>query len=449
MKRSLKLRFGAMIFTLIFLLGSVSVFADEETPVVEEEPEIGAEYAVIFNADDDGEILYGKNEKKPVYCGFLPRVMTCLLIAESGKLEETVTVTQGMLVNTPQISTAQLRAGDVLTYRDLITCIAVVNSQEAAVAAATGLAGDLKAFVKMMNDRAAELGAKDTLFTNVTGNFVSNTKQISTMEDCAKIISAALQQEVIAEAATLRTAKITVNGKTKNLYTRNMLIEPTGSNYNSAAKGLFIYSQDASNASIATCRKDSERNIISMAVTTKGLEAVYKDAGVLLEYSRNRYISRTLLTRGDALAEVTVKNGKEVDYVVLAAAESVTALIPKIYGEEKAALTFDIPEEVEAPVEKGTVLGTVTVSCGGREYGTVELKTQAGVELDYFELYSSRMMKFFANPWLWVILGGLLFIVAGYIFLAYRLNNPKKKKTPAKETGGRIRMTGGDEDEDE
>ena len=449
MKKSLKLRLGALLFALI--LGAAPLFslAEEkaEAPEPEKEPEISGKYAVIFNADDGGEILYGKNENEKVYCGFLPRVMTCLLIAESGKLDETAKVTKGMLVNTPQISTAQLKAGDELTYRDLLLCIAVVNSQEAAVAAATNLAGDLKSFVKMMNDKAAELGAENTLFTNVTGNFVSNTKQYSTLADCAKIISAALQQEVIAEAATLRTAKITVNGKQKNLYTRNMLIEPTGSNYNAAAKGLFIYSQGASNSSIATCRKDSSRSIISMTVTDGGLEAVYKDAGALLEYSKDRYVSRTLLSKGDALAEVKVKNGKDVDFSVLTASDSVTALIPKIYGEEKPTLTFDIPAEIDAPIEKGVVLGTVTVSCGGKEYGTVELKTQTAVELDHFELYSARLMAFFSNPVLWIILGGLLLLVVGYIYLAYRLNHPRKKKTPAKETGGRIRMTGSEDDD--
>ncbi len=439
MKHSLKWIVGVLILTLI---GSYAlVFQAEETePQKEELPEIGAEYAVIFNADD-GEILYGKQETTPVFCGFLSRVMTCLLIAESGRTEEMVTVTQGMLVNTPQISTAQLKAGDTLTYGDLITCILVANSQEAAVAAATGLAGDLKTFVSQMNQKAQELEANHTLFTNVTGDFVSNTKQISTLEDCAKIISAALQIKEISEAASQRTAQIKINGKTRNLYTRNMLIETLNANYNSAAKGLFIYSQSDSNASIATRRKDSDQNIVSMAVTTKGLDALYKDAGVLLKYSKNRYMSRTLVSRGSSLAEVTVQNGKDVDYVVLSAAENVTAMIPKIYGDEEPTLTFDLPESVNAPVEKGTVLGTATVSCGGKVYGTVELKTEASVELDHFELYSSKLMKFFSNPWLWLVLGSLLFIVIGYIFLAYKMNNPKKKKTPSSQTGGRIRVS--------
>ncbi|MBQ5820735.1 MAG: hypothetical protein IIW31_05825, partial [Clostridia bacterium] len=73
--------------------------------VTDEAPEIGAEYAVIFNADDGGEILYGKNETKEVYCGFLPRVMTCLMILEQVKdLDETVTITKEMILNTPTMS---------------------------------------------------------------------------------------------------------------------------------------------------------------------------------------------------------------------------------------------------------------------------------------------------------------------------------------------------------
>ena len=95
-------------------------------------------------------------------------------------------------------------------------------------------------------------------------------------------------------------------------------------------------------------------------------------------------------------------------------------------------------------------MGYVTVRCGGKDYGTVALKVQAGVELDYFELYSSKVVTFFSNPILWAILGGLLLLVIGYTFLAYQINKPRKKrKTPASETGGRIRMTGTVEEDDE
>ena len=440
------------ILVLIILLLSSSLPLNAAEPVQDVPPEIGAEFAVIFNADDEGEILYGKNENLPVYCGFLPRVMTCLLIAECGRdLNETVTITKEILVNTPQISNVKLSVGETVSLKDLIACITIANSQEAAVAAAIHLEGSLAEFVKKMNQKAIALGCKNTLFTNVTGKHVSNTRQISTLADCAKIISAALQHPEIADTAAERSYKITVKGKNRTIFTRNMLIETTSSYYNTAAKGLFIYSETASNSSIATYRKDSDRKIISMAVTNNGLGELYEDAGILLQYSKNRYVMKTLLSEGKAMAEVKVNNGKDVDFAVLVSESAINAFVPKIYSEDTVELLFDIPQtEVDAPVEKGTVMGYVTVRCGGKDYGTVALKVQAGVELDYFELYSSKVVTFFSNPILWAILGGLLLLVIGYTFLAYQINKPRKKrKTPASETGGRIRMTGTVEEDDE
>ncbi len=446
MKKSIRRSLFALFLCITLLSPSLISFGE----TTEETPQIGAHYAVIFNADDNGEILYGKNENTPVYCGFLPRVMTCLMIIESGRdLSETVMITKEMLTNTPQISTANLSAGDEISWADLIACITVANSQEAAVAAAMTLGGTLTAFVEQMNLRASELGAKNTVFTNVTGSYTSNTKQISTLSDCAKIISRALQYDEILIPATERTVKITVNEKTRTIYTRNMLIETMNSNYNSAAKGLFIYSESASNSSIATYRKDSDRKIISMAITTEGLGALYKDAGVLLKYSQNRYASRTLLSEGKALTEITVKYGKDVDFAILTATESVVALVPKIYNEESAELIFHLPESLEAPVESGSIVGSVTVMCAGKEYGTVDLKVQSGIEIDYFELYSAKVGAFFSNLWFWAILGGLLIIVLGYILLTYRINHPHKKKSSANQTGGRIRMNGNHQAEDQ
>lgn len=442
-------RLFSLLLVLLFM--AIPTLAPKAETVQDTPPDINAEYAVIFNADDDGEILYGKNENVPVYCGFLPRVMTCLLIAESGRdLNETVTITKEMLVNTPSVSGIGLEAGSTISLRDLMACITVANCQEAAVAAAFHLEGSLAAFVKKMNEKAALLGCENTRFSNVTGKYVSNTRQISTLADCAKILSAALQHPEIADPAAERNCKVTISGKTKTVYTRNMLIETTNENYNETAKGLFIYSESVSNSSIATYRKDTDRKIVSMAVTTKGLKSLYNDAGALLRYSKNRYITRTLLSEGKVLAEVKVNYGKEKDYVLLVTEKTVTALVPKIYNEDTVELILDLPySEIDAPVEKGTVLGSVTVRCNGKDFGTVELKAQTSIEMDYFELYSAKIVTFFSNPILWIILGSLVALVGLYALIAYTLNKPrKKKKSNSADTGARIRMRGSAEEDD-
>lgn len=443
----MKKRFRIFSVLCVLLLFITALPTDAETQE-ENPPELAAANAVIFNAADNGEILYGKGENQPIYCGFLSRVMTCLLIVESDRnLDETVTITKEILTNTPLRSSANLAVGDEISYRDLIRCITVVNSQEAAVAAALTLGGSLSEFTERMNARAAELNASDTVFTNVTGSYTANTRQITTLSDCAKILSEALKHEEILTPATERYTTVTVNGKARTLYTKNLLIEPQSSYYNSAAKGLFIYSESGSNSSIATCRKDADRLLISMAVTTEGLASLYQDAGTLLKYSKNRYANRILLEKGKAVTEVKVKYGKGSDFVVLLSAETVSAYLPKIYTEKDVELIPQIPDELTAPVDKGTVIGTVTVRCAGKEYGTIDLLAQSTVSLDNFELHSAKVMKVFSNLYLWLIVGGLFVLVCGYIFLTYYINRPHRKKTPARDTGGRIRVK--DEPEDE
>ena len=433
MKRRFLLRFCAGIAALLCLAAPA---AAEET---DDAPQIDAPYAIVFNASDDGEILYGKQQDQPVYCGFLPRVMTCLLIAENvPDLDQTVTMTKEMLANTPKQSAAKLSAGETVSYKDLIVAIATVNSQEAAVAAAMTIDETLPAFIERMNARAQALGAKNTVFTNVTGSYTENTRQITTLADTAKILTETLKHEVIFEATRGRTAQITVDGKQRVLYTRNMLIEPSSDYYNAKAQGLFIYSEGTS--AIATSLTDRGRRIVSVAVTDQGYASMYADAAKLLDYSGTRFTARTLLEKGAVLKEIKVRYGENKDFAVVVAAEAVNAYLPKIYLDQAPELIFDVPEQLTAPVEKNLVVGTVTVRCGGKEYGKVEVKTQGEVPLDNFALYSDKVKSFFASPYLWLVLGIICTLVGGYILLACHVNKPRRKRSKAKDTGGRIRV---------
>ena len=77
----------------------------------------------------------------------------------------------------------------MISLRDLMKCVLVSNAQECAVAIATTIAGNVNDFVSQMNIRAAELGATNTTFTNVTGYYTEGTRQLTTVRDIAKIIT--------------------------------------------------------------------------------------------------------------------------------------------------------------------------------------------------------------------------------------------------------------------
>ena len=89
-----------------------------------EEPETSSAAAIIINADT-GLVLYEKNSESPIYCGFLPRLMTCILLVESGlNLDEEVTLTSKMLEAAPEKildgSAHVFSKGATITLRDLM-----------------------------------------------------------------------------------------------------------------------------------------------------------------------------------------------------------------------------------------------------------------------------------------------------------------------------------------
>lgn len=117
MTNSLKNR--CISFFLIIIL----IFAALPTSAAEAEPnvlEIDANNAMIFNADNGYE-LYSRNADNLVYCAFLPRLMTCILLVESGlNLEAEITITTEMLKNTPEKSSINMAAGHTISLRDLM-----------------------------------------------------------------------------------------------------------------------------------------------------------------------------------------------------------------------------------------------------------------------------------------------------------------------------------------
>ncbi len=425
-------RFLSLTLLLAVLIGCTLLCSAAESELI-----LQAEQAIIFNAAS-GEILYSKNTSSPFACGMLPRLMTCLLLLEQTEnLTEEVTITREMISATPQISSAELKAGDVLTKQSLLTCILVANSQEACVAVALTVDPSVTLFLKRMNQRAAELGADSTVFTTVHGYAPNNPGQ-TTMRDVSHILSQLLTHEEVRTISDYRVAKITVNGESKTLYTKNMLVETQSQYYSSLATGLAV-STDGIGACAASFCTNEDNALVSVANSTGSLSDLYPEVGKMLDYSRNEYQVRTLLSKGTIICGVQILQGKQSDQILLIAETSISASVSRHTEDDDIRLIIEAPAELQAPVEKGTVLGTVTVECNGMVCGTSNLLAQTGVSLDYFKVYSDQLAAFFSNKILWLILGGVSLLMILYLFIVYQLNHRKPKKSKRKYTGNRIR----------
>ena len=130
------------------------------------------------------------------------------------------------------------------------------------------------------------------------------------------------------------------------------------------------------------------------------------------------------------ITEIPVKYSSETDTLMLRPADDLMTLLPKESDETTVGKTFNLPESVSAPVKKGDVVGTVTLSLAGEEVGTVDLVATKDVERNTALFIIAQIGGFFSSLYfkvLAVLVGITLCIYVGYLIWINR-NNKKRRK---------------------
>ncbi len=132
-------------------------------------PTVRATSALFLNIDS-GAVLLSQNTEAEIDPGSLVKLMTGILVVENVKdLEGTVTVSETAIQGLDGLTTSSLQPGEEMTARDLLCCALVYSSADACNALAEHSAGSIDQFVKMMNEKAKELGMEHTVFVNTHG----------------------------------------------------------------------------------------------------------------------------------------------------------------------------------------------------------------------------------------------------------------------------------------
>jgi D-alanyl-D-alanine carboxypeptidase len=153
------------IFRKDGLTSGICVISDESQF---DPDEIQASAAVLFNTAEK-ETIYSKSAYEHLPVASLTKLMTALLVLKYGDLDQTVTLGDEVVIQTYDAWLCGFEPGDQVTLRDLLRAALVYSGNDAANAAAVGVSGSLDAFVTLMNQEAARLGATDTHFANPNG----------------------------------------------------------------------------------------------------------------------------------------------------------------------------------------------------------------------------------------------------------------------------------------
>lgn len=154
-------------------------------------------------ADKDGNIIYSMNADEQIYPASLTKIMTAIVAIENiDDLSATVSIPGDIFdyINAENASTAGFSAYETVSFKDLLHGTLLSSGAECSLALAVYVGGSEDMFVRMMNEKAAEIGMTNTSFTNVCG--LHNTEHYSTASDISLLLNYALKNDEFREIFT-------------------------------------------------------------------------------------------------------------------------------------------------------------------------------------------------------------------------------------------------------
>ena len=246
--------------------------------------------AAVVVEESTSTILYAKNMDQPLYPSSAVKIMTCLVALENSSLDEQVTMTEtGVAEVTDGSANISSQLGEVFTMEQCLYAIMVGSANDIALQVAEHVSGSVDAFVQKMNEKAKEVGCKDTVFTNPTG--IPDEHQHTTAHDLARITRAAMQNKTfhaIASAPSYTIPATNLSGGDRVLTSNFTMTKPGDPAYYKGCLGGKEGFTQASGSVLATAAKRNGMTLI--CVVLNGASGQTDDEAIaLLDYGFNNF----------------------------------------------------------------------------------------------------------------------------------------------------------------
>ena len=337
-----------------------------------------------------GAVVYEKNSNKRSYPASTTKIMTFIITAENvSDLENTsVTIKQDIISGLDLESTVMglsSHIGEKVSVKDLLYGLMLPSGNDAALVLADYVGGGISGFVEKMNAKAVELGCKNTHFANPHGLY--DTNHYSTAHDMALIAKHAMKIKGFMDICN--TVYYTPDGF-KTLHNTNYMLDSEaegGQYYYQYTKGIKTgYLDEAGKCLVTSSDKNGDKYLcVCLGAAFSYAENVnyaMKDSAKLYDWAYKNLGVQTLYSPSNSIASVDVKyvrNGKTLEAVP---EKEISAFLPNNYDKKKLKVEINCPEQVDAPVTQGDVLGTVSVKYEDLDLGLTNLVAAEDVERD-------------------------------------------------------------------
>ena len=363
------------VFSFILIL---FILAFSSVTYASAEPTISAKSAVVMNGLTR-DVLYSKNSEKKMSMASTTKIMTSLLLIESGNLDEVVTISK--YAAGIEGSSIGLRAGDKVTKRTLLLGMMLESGNDAATAAAEAVSGSLEDFALLMNKRAAEIGMKNSSFVTPSG--LDAETHYTTAYDMALLTATALENKEFREVSSIVKTEVEIGGK-KHTFTNHhrLLTEYEG------CIGVKTGYTRKSGRCLVTAAK---RNACLIITVTLNDSNDWEDHKEMLDYGFKN-TDTVDITYSDEKPELSVV-GSNVSLVELA----IPTRQAGIDNQNKKYITAELTVDrfVYAPIAAGQTVGKVKYFY--KDILIAEDSVYVGGDIEYSNIQFTDADRFWKN----------------------------------------------------
>lgn len=369
-------------FFIAFILITTNVYG---------EIKVDALSAILIDADS-GRVLWEKNAHSPMSIASTTKIMTCIIALENGNLKDEVTVSKNA-ASQPEVK-MHLNIGEKQRLEDLLYALMLKSYNDAAVAIAEHIGGNVENFCKMMTDKAKQLGAENTLFETPNGLDAGNHH--STAYDMALITKYALNNENFLKIINTKEVTTPISGGDYKSYyipnTNRLLREYEGatgvkSGLTNKAGHCFVGSAQRGDVKLISV-------VLASGWGTKGKLQKWIDTKTLLDYGFSNYQKINIIDKNSVAKEFKVLNSPTTKKSTAIYKDGLSMLVSE-QEKENIKVELDIKSSIEAPIIKDSILGVAKVYINGNNIKNINLYAAENIYEYKLKDWIDEIVKYF------------------------------------------------------
>lgn len=352
----------------------------------QEGPRLNAESAILIDAES-GQVLYAQDPDKRWYPASTTKVMTMALALEAvreGKVKLSDMVQASENACSLGGSQVWLDPREQFTLEEMLIAIAVGSANDCSVAVAEHIAGTEEEFVRLMNEKAKELGCTNTNFVNTHG--LHDDNHYTSAADLAKIARYALSFPEILEYTSIKHYNFRQEPKPLILHNTNKMLwtYPGTDGLKTGTTSI------AKRNLVSTVLRDNLR-LIAVVMGVDEPRGHFTESIKLYNWAFANFGYKQFFDKGQVVGQTRVSKGK-VEAIPLVAAQKIGAIVNK-NQDSNIETVAHIPDFIEAPVKRGQKVGEISIIQNGKIVNTVDLLAKEDVEKANFWQLMERTFK--------------------------------------------------------